>query len=184
MNIEQTAEIGANLVPMLAGLAAAYWFLLSRSYRQRVELDCDLRVFDVGEDRPFLAEAILIVENKGQREHRLHNLWCEVRQPQRLAGEAAPACYLPLRNLVSRPMVWFFVAAGVRQTFRITFEIPRGVKIAKMVALFVHQQRRVDLPEGVPVSLEALNRRGLTPHSVAKLFAIAPVQSDTVPREA
>lgn len=177
MTLEQIrpfAEIGSAAVPIVAALAAGYWFLFTRSFRQRVELDCALRIFDVGESRPYLAELAVIVENKGQREHRMYNLWCEVRQTKRLTGEDEPASYLPLRNLVSRPMTYFFVPPGVRQTFPVPLEIPRDAKIVKATAIFVHQQRHISLPDGASPTLEGLNKLGFTPHSVERLFVVAP----------
>jgi hypothetical protein len=177
LQIGSIADIAANSVTFLAAGAAAYWFIFTRSFRQRAEFDCELRIFDVGPDEDYLAELVLIVENKGQREHRIHNLWCEVRQPGSLAGSGEPTSYLPQRNLVTTDLGYFFVPPGVRQTFPVSFRLPRDAKLVRAIAIFVYQQKR--LPNDKHFTLQGLSDAGFSPHQIAKLFVVAPTEAAT-----
>src|SRR5258705_8601718 len=80
------ASIVSSVATVAGGVAALYWFVFTRSFKRRIEFDADLKIFDLGEDNDYVAEVILTVNNRGQREHRLYNLWCEVRQSRVVAG--------------------------------------------------------------------------------------------------
>jgi hypothetical protein len=148
------------------------WFLYTRSFKRRVEFDVNLNIFDVGPDRDYVAEVVLTVENLGQREHRLYNLWCEVRQTRALNSEGKIASYLAVKNLVPKEITYFFIPAGVKQSFPKTFTIPRHEKLVRVIAIFTYEAKRLELQHLNHLSFEELDRIGFTTHSVSKLFEV------------
>jgi hypothetical protein len=172
--VKDIFSIAASIATFGGFAAALYWFLFTRSFKRRIEFTCSLTIFDVGSDQDYLAELVLIVENKGQREHRLYNLWCEVRQPRALRGTADTIAYLRATNLVPEALTFFFIPAGIKQTFPKTFRIPRGEKVVRVVAMFTYEPKRLDLSSLSHLTLESFDSLGFTTHSVAKLFEVRP----------
>jgi hypothetical protein len=176
--IKEIAGIAASLATVAGFAAAFYWFLFTRSFKRRIQFDCDLKIFDVGQDGDYVAELVISVENKGQREHRLYNLWCEVRQPRILRADGKVASYLPMTNLVPEALCYFFIPSGIRQTFPKTFRIPRSEKVVRVIAMFTYEPKRLNLKSLQHLTLEALDSLGYTTHSVAKLFEVKPTESE------
>jgi hypothetical protein len=156
-NIKDIFSIVSSIATIGGVLAALYWFLFTCSFKRRIEFDCDLNIFDVGADEDYLAEVVLIVENKAQREHRLYNLWCEVRQPRILQGIDPLPTYLKLQNLVPEALTYFFIPAGVQQRFPKTFRIPRQAKVVRVIAMFTYEQERLDLSSLSHLTFDALD---------------------------
>ena len=181
MNIGYLKDIFsiASSIATIGGFAGAlYWFVFTRSFKRRIQFDCDLKLFDVGADQDYLAELVLIVENKGQRKHRLYNLWCEVRQPRLLSGAEIATSYLEMTNLVPERLSYFFIPAGIRQTFPKTFRISMNEKIVRVIAMFTYEPKRLDLTSLRHLTLESLDSLGFTTHSVAKLFEVKPTKPE------
>jgi hypothetical protein len=157
-----------------AGVAAAalYWFLFTRSFKRRIEFDVDLHIFDLGPDQDYVAELILTLNNRGQREHRLYNLWCEVRQTSLLTGGAETKSYLKVTNLVPEKLQYFFIAAGVKQTFPIPFRIDRKEKIVRANGMFTYKTKRMNIDKLDRLAFEKLDRNRYTAHTVSKLFKV------------
>jgi hypothetical protein len=139
-----------------------------------IEFDASLKIFDVGPDHDYIAEVVLTVNNEGQREHRLYNLWCEVRQTQALKESAKVDAYLPITNLVPKKIEYFFIQAGVSQAFPKTFTVPRSEKLVRVIAMFTYGRKRLALEHLDHLTFEALDNIGDTPHSVSKLFEVKP----------
>jgi hypothetical protein len=107
------SSICASIATAAGAAVALYWFLFTRSFKRRIEFDVKLNIFDVGPDCDYVAELVILVNNKGQREHRLYNLWCEVRQSRVVQGGQKVGSYLPVINIVPKKLDYFFVQAGV-----------------------------------------------------------------------
>ncbi len=168
------AAIVSSVATVAAGAAAFYWFLFTRSFKRRIEFDADLKIFDLGEENDYVAEIVLTVSNKGQREHRLYNLWCEVRQSRVLGESRGIKSYLPLTNFVPEKFEYFFIPSDVVQTFPKSFTIPRGEKLVRVIAMFTYEKKRLDLQRLDHLTFEALDEINLTTHSVSKLFEVKP----------
>jgi hypothetical protein len=147
-------------------------FLYTRSFKRRIQFDADLHIFDLGPPHDYVAELVLTVENRGQREHRLYNLWCEVRQSRTLASADGIKSFLPVTNLVPEAMTYFFILAGVKQEFPTTFTIPRQEKLVRVMAMFTYELKRLHLEKLDHLTFEALDQINVTTHSVSKLFAV------------
>jgi hypothetical protein len=168
------AAIVSSVTTVAAGAAALYWFLFTRRFKRRIEFAADLKIFDLGEENDYVAEIILTVSNKGQREHRLYNLWCEVRQSRVLGESRDIKSYLPLTNFVPEKLQYFFIPSDVVQTFPKSFTIPRTEKIVRVIAMFTYEKERLDLQRLDHLTFEALDKINLTTHSVSKLFEVKP----------
>ena len=167
------AETLSSVSTFCAAIAALYWFLFTRSFRRRIQFDLDLQILDIEDDNFYVAEMMLIVENKGQREHRIYNLLCEARQSKLgfLTGPS-PTVYLRAENIVPKGMEYYFVAADVRQTFTRAFMIPKAEKLIRLIAVFSYERGRLDETSLDRSALLRLDKIGTTTHSVSRLFAV------------
>ena len=164
----------AAVTTIAAATVALGWFFFTKSFRQRIQFDVDLQIIDVGDPQDFAAEVMLIVDNKGQREHRMYNLFCEVRQSRLFANSsAALKSYHPLENLVPEKLEYYFVAAGVRQPVTSAFKIPKSEKLVRVKALFAYHQVVLPVTSLDAEPLAKLDREADI-HTVARLFEVKP----------
>jgi hypothetical protein len=176
--VKDFANIASSVATAGVAVAALCWFLFTRSFTQRIEFDADLRIFDLGPGQDYGAELILTLDNRGQREHRLYNLWCEVRQTHLVTGDLETKSYLEAKNIVPQKLKYFFIPAGVKQTFQVPFSIDRKEKLVRVTALFTYKKKRIDKRIGIDIqhldrpTLEKLDQKGYTPHFVSKLFEV------------
>ena len=166
-------EILSGISTLCAAIAAFYWFLFTRSFRRRIQFDVDLQILDIKDDNFYAAEMMLIVENKGQREHRIYNLLCEARQSKLGSStDHPPTVYLPVKNIVPKEIEYYFVAADVRQTFTRPFLIPKTEKLIRAIAFFSYESSRLDEGPLDGPSFLRLDKMGNITHSVSRLFAV------------
>jgi hypothetical protein len=179
-DIKDIFSIVGSIATVAGAAAALYWFLFTRSFKRRIEFDADLKIFDVGPDHDYVAELVVIVNNKGQREHRLYNLWCEVRQSRAVEQSENVTEYLKTTNLVPKNLEYFFIPAGVSQTFPKTFTIPKSEKLVRVMAVFTYERKVLELEKINPLTFDALDSIGATTHSVSKLFEVKPSASGSI----
>lgn len=171
-DIKDIFSIVGSVATAAGAAAALYWFLFTRSFKRRIEFDADLKIFDVGSAENYIAELLVIVNNKGQREHRLYNLWCEVRQSREVEKKQKVDQYLTITNLVPKNLEYFFIPAGVSQTFPKTFTIPKSQGLVRVMAVFTYERQLLPVEKWDHLTLEALDSIGAVTHSVSKLFEV------------
>src|SRR5205085_1105429 len=93
------APLASSVTTLLGALGALYWFLFTRSFKRRIQFDVDLQIIDIVDEKFYAGEVALIVENKGQREHRLYNLLVEARESTVLNNGTKTAHYLVPQNI-------------------------------------------------------------------------------------
>jgi len=172
--VKDVGQALAGFITVGAGCAALYWFLFTRSFRHRIQFDIDLQILELGDPEFLVAEAMLIIENKGQREHRLYNLFCEARSSKMTSGAETPTYYMPTENIVPASMEYFFVAAGVRQILTRAFKIPKAEKVIRVSALFGYGQQREQIDKLDSAAIEKLDTTGHTTHFITRLFPVQP----------
>ena len=93
---KDVAEIASSLMTAGAIVAGLIWFLYTRSFRRRVQFEVDLQLIDLGPENPnYLAEVMLIIENKGPREHRIYNLFARFDKPSNWQAARSFALFSP-----------------------------------------------------------------------------------------
>jgi hypothetical protein len=168
--LKDAAQILAHLSTLLVAAAGLFWFVFSRGFKRRVQFDVDLQIIDVGNPEHFAAEVMLVLDNKGQREHRVHNLFCEVRQSSMITRDMGR--YLKLENWVPKDD-FYFIAAGVRQSFTRSFQIPKDAKLVRIRALFSYNKRRFDLTSLEKEDVKkAEGEKGIVYHELSRLFKV------------
>lgn len=126
----QTAlQMAASLAVILLALAA--WLALrAQGAGNRVQMDLDLQVHDLGDE--LVGEIMVVLQNVGPRTQKVTNLLVEVR-PSRHAGGAGGRL-VPATNLVSDPASALVLPPGVRHAVTWTFEIPREDRLLRATA--------------------------------------------------
>lgn len=173
---KDVSTIVASLVTIGATLAAACWFLFSRSFRQRIEFDAELKIYDVeGED--YACQLRLILTNKGQREHQIRNLLCEVRESSMATKNTKMKSYFGPANLVKGKNSIVFVPAGVTQVFPKTFAIPKSAKLVRVRASFTYGGAYISTAEIRKLTFEGLDNSPRVTDDVSKLIVVKPTDS-------
>jgi hypothetical protein len=170
--LNSISEILSHLATVGVALAALYWFFFTRSFKQKIQLSIEMRVFQNRDPKYCLSEIILTVDNKGQREHRLYNLWCEARESRMNMAGDTPQYFLPAINLVPKAVEYYFVAAGVRQVYTRAFKLPTNTAIVRVTAMFTYDKRRLDIKRLDRETLEQLDNSGVVTHSVSQLLEV------------
>lgn len=126
-------------------LAFAAWRTM-RAARvgNRVQLDVDLQVIDVGGEQ--IGELMVVLQNTGPRLQELSNLFIEVRPSRHVASAAGTV--VPATNMIDedRPLR---LVPGVRQPITWTFEIPRDERLLRTTVV-ISQGKWID-PDSVSV---------------------------------
>ena len=164
----------SHLTTVGVALVALYWFFFTRSFKQKIQLDVDVQILHTADPKYGISEIRLTVDNRGQREHRLYNLWCEARESRmNMAGET-PQYFLPAVNLVPEAVEYYFVAAGVKQVYTRPFKLPTDTPIVRVTAMFTYDKKRLDIKRLDGETLERLDKSGIITHSVSRLFEVEP----------
>jgi len=172
-NAAEILKVLPSIATILGALLAGWWFLFTRSFSQRIQFDVDLQILDIGHPENYLAEVGLIVENKGQRQHRIYNLFCEARRPRLLeAGDGEP--HFPATNFVTEQLEYFFVSAGVRQRFTKSFFIPKSEKAVFVIGLFSYGKQKLKLPSLRSKAIESVDVKGVDTHTTTRIFSVQP----------
>jgi hypothetical protein len=128
----------------------------------------------VGDPDSYVAEVVLKIDNNGQREHRLADLWCEVRQSRSLVGDKLTS-YLPLKNLKPEDVGDFYIPANSFERFPKTFRIPRSERLVRVMATYSCDGKPLKLDHQQHLTfevLDALSAKGADSHTVARLFSV------------
>lgn len=163
----------ANSVGSLAAiLAAATWFLATRKFRRRIQLDIDCKIYGLpGNPLKNVAEIQLCMENKGLVNHRIRELTVSVHSLKHeseldlkpTTGELIfPKTLLPKTNIVPKDYQYFFVRPGIRQVITHIIPIDSDASIIRVTAGFQYDYR------------------GLFPHTVRRVFPVDRPKVETV----
>src|ERR1700722_11821884 len=96
--IRDVLQIASSIAVILVAIAALIGMRGLWGGGNRVQLDIDLQVLDVGNAGEMVGELVVALQNMGLRTQKLHNLFLEVR-PSRL-GAGAGAAIVPVTNLI------------------------------------------------------------------------------------
>lgn len=128
------AQQGLQMVASLAVilLAFAAWRALRAAQAgNRVQMDVDLQVHDVG-DEQMVGELLVVLQNVGPRLQTVSNLLIEVR-PSRHAA-SGNGRVVPVTNLIADEEAALALPPGVRHAVTWTFEIPRAERLLRATA--------------------------------------------------
>jgi hypothetical protein len=116
-------------------VAGAAWFSLRGTARNgnRVQLDIDLQMIDLGPGTDLIGELMVVLQNMGARHQKLHNIFIEIRHSRRAGGTGLPI--VPVTNMLSSDGFPLLLAPGVRQMLTWTFEISRDDRLLRATAL-------------------------------------------------
>jgi hypothetical protein len=131
----QMAASVAVIVVALAALRA----LRAQAAGNRVQMDLDLQVHDLGEE--VVGELMVVLQNMGSRMQTVNNLLIEVRPSRHAAGSGAKL--VPVTNLMADPDARLALPPGVRHAVTWTFLIPRQDRLLRATAA-IGLGRRVD----------------------------------------
>ena len=129
----------ASLAVILAATLA--WYSLRGAGRtgNRIQLDLDLQLIDLGPSTELIGELMIVLTNMGVRHQRLNNLFIEVRPSRRAGSSGMPI--VPVFNLVGPDDYPPSLAPAVRQAFTWTFEVPRDERLLRITALISTARR-------------------------------------------
>ena len=132
--MKDIVQIVASLAVILLALAA--WFALRGTGRagNRVQMDIDLQVIDIGASRELIGELMVVLQNMGNRHQKLWNLFLEVR-PSKYVPNSAGVTMVPVTNMIDKDDHPLLLAPGVRQVLTWTFEIPRDERLLRATAV-------------------------------------------------
>jgi hypothetical protein len=172
--IKELTEVASNVATVAVASAGAWWFFFRRDFRRRIQFEIDLKIFPFNEMLTgFPAEASLVLENKGQIEHRAYNLFFEARFPSYLFNEQERRePIVPLTNLVPEDLGFYFIAPGVRQAFTTTFVIPRDATYCRILGGFTYRRKRLQLEKGM--RFRDLGAKRFLTHTGSRLFQVSP----------
>ncbi len=131
--LRDVLQIAASLAVIL--VAASAWYVLRGTGRSgnRVQIDIDLQLIDLGAGAELIGELMVVLQNLGPRHQKLHNLFIEIRPSRRGGGSGLPI--VPVMNLVTKDDYPMLLAPAVREIRTWTFEIPRDEKLLRATAL-------------------------------------------------
>ncbi len=160
-------EIVASLAVIL--VAAAAWYTLRGTGRNgnRVQLDLDLQLIDVGNGADLIGELMVVLQNMGARHQKLHNLFIEIRPSRRAGGTGLPI--VPVTNMLSSEGFPLLLAPGVRQMMTWTFEIPRDDRLLRATAL-INIGKRLDSETVPELAQQHFWAFGATARYVSRIF--------------
>jgi hypothetical protein len=99
----------------------------------RVQIEIDLQILDVGGGAELIGEFIITLQNMGIRSQKLFNLFLEVRPSRHVAGTGGTV--VPVTNLIGGEDYPIVLAPAVRQVLTWTFEVPRDERLLRATAL-------------------------------------------------
>lgn len=164
-------QVAASLAVIL--VAGSAWWMLRGSGRtgNRVQLDIDVQLIDLGAGSELVGELMVVLQNMGVRHQKLHNLFIEVRPSRRSGGTGLPL--VPVTNLVSKDDFPLLLAPGVRQVVTWSFEVPREERLVRATAL-ISTGRRWLSPETVPeLAHQHFWTFGATARYVSRVFEVS-----------
>ncbi|MCW3477448.1 hypothetical protein [Limobrevibacterium gyesilva] len=130
--LRDVLQIASSIAVILVAIMA--WLALRGTRTgNRVQLDIDLQVLDVGGSGELVGELQIALQNLGMRQQKLSNLFIEVR-PSRHVSTAGGAM-VPVTNVVTEEDYPLMLAPGVRQLLTWTFEIPRDERLLRATAV-------------------------------------------------
>ncbi len=130
--IRDMLQIVSSIAVILAAIAAVIGLRGLGRGGNRVQIDIDLQVLDVGAAEA-IGELVVTLQNMGVRQQKLYNLFLEVR-PSRHVGGAGGAV-VPVTNLIGAEDDPIMLAPAVRQVLTWTFEVPREERLLRATAL-------------------------------------------------
>jgi hypothetical protein len=136
----------------------------------RIQLDIDMQVLESGGEP--VGELVITLQNMGNRQQRIHNLFLEVR-PSRHTGNGGGPALVPAVNFLGDEDLPLVLAPGVRQVLTWSFEVPRDERLLRVTAA-MNTAGRMD-GEAVPsLSQKNLWLFGKTARYTSRLFEVAP----------
>jgi hypothetical protein len=126
-------QIASSIAVILVAIAALIGMRGLWAGGNRVQLDIDLQVLDVGNAGEMVGELVVTLQNMGLRTQKLHNLFLEVRPSRHVAG--AGAAIVPVTNLIGAEDHPIMLAPAVRQVLTWTFEVQREERLLRATAL-------------------------------------------------
>jgi hypothetical protein len=168
--LKDVLQIAASLVVILVAIWA--WLALRGTARtgNRVQLDIDLQVIDVGASRPLVGEMVMVLQNMGNRHQKLWNLFLEVRPSRHVASNGV--VLVPVTNMIDKEDYPLLLAPGVRQMLSWTFEIPRDERLLRATAV-INTGQWLE-PDVVPeLSKKHLWTFGATARYASRVFEVS-----------
>ena len=126
--LQIASSVAVILVALLAGIA-----MRGLGRGNRVQIDIDLQILDVGAAGELVGELAITLQNLGMRSLRLFNLFIEVRPSRHVAGTGGTV--VPVTNLIGGEDYPIVLAPAVRQLLTWTFEVPRDERLLRATAL-------------------------------------------------
>ena len=137
----------------------------------RVQIDVELQVMELGASNDLIGELAVALQNMGARHQKVSNVFIEVRPSRYVNSNAMPL--VPPVNMIGPDLHAISLAPGVRQLLTWTFEIPRDQKLLRVTALMNTGSRHET--EAVPtLSQQYFSEFGSSLRYVSRIFEVSP----------
>lgn len=137
----------------------------------RVQLDVELQVMELGAANDLIGELAVALQNMGARHQKVSNMFIEVRPSRYISANAMPL--VPPVNMIGPDLHSITLAPGVRQLLTWTFEIPRDQKLLRVTAVMNTGSRQES--EAVPtLSQQYFAEFGSSVRYVSRIFEVSP----------
>jgi hypothetical protein len=164
-------QIIASVAVILVAFSAAWMLRGAGRQGNRVQLDIDLQVIDLGVGTDLVGELMIVLQNMGPRYQKLPNLFVEVRPSRR--GNAVGLPIVPVTNMIARDDFKPLLAPGVRQVFTWTFDVPRDDRLVRATAL-INTGKWLDAETVPALAQEHFWAFGATARYVTRVFEVSP----------
>jgi hypothetical protein len=155
----------------LVALVAAWQLRGVARSGNRVQLDLELQVLELGAGNDLIGEIAVALQNMGSRHQKISNMFVEVRPSRYASNNAMPL--VPPVNIIGPDLHSISLAPGVRQLLTWTFEIPRDQKLLRVTALMNTGSRHES--EAVPsLSQQYFAEFGSSVRYVSRIFEVSP----------
>jgi hypothetical protein len=168
--IRDMLQIAASIAVILVAVAALIG-MRGLAGGNRVQLDIDLQVLDVGNAGDMVGELVITLQNMGLRSQKLRNLFLEVRPSRHVAGGGGAV--VPVTNLIGAEDHPIMLAPAVRQVLTWTFEVQREERLLRATALI--NTTRWMAPDSVTsLSQKHFWQFGPTLRYTSRVFEVGP----------
>lgn len=169
--LKDAMQTAAYLAIVLVALVAAWQLRGVGTTGNRVQVDVDLAVMELGTAGDLIGELSVALQNMGSRHQRLSNLFIEVRPSRHTGGNAMPL--VPPTNMIGPDLHYILLAPGVRQLMTWTFEIPREQKLLRATAL-INTGARMESEVVPSLSQQYFAEFGTSMRYTSRIFEVSP----------